>query len=522
MVTHRRLATAIFFVAFFVLGLYVLDDYGISMDEALQRDHGRVALTYWFDKLNWVPYGFQRLDQAMPAYGMFFQFLAGPLELLFGVQDDMYDYFRLRHLLQFLLFFLAVASFYRLLRYRWRVQRYYPLLGALVLVASPRIFAHAFFDPKDVLFLDLYLIATYTMCRYLSRRTMGALILHAIATGVVLGSRQVSILIPALTIALVLYEDWKPLPMRIVRQLPPYFLMAGLLGLLFNPHLYMDSGDGLLRTVTNVASYHWEGMVFFMGKIYDPGTIPFYYLPVWIGLTIPLVYLGFILYGSIVAGARMGGAVRRLRPYFSAEQRMDFLVLALTYAPVAAVFVLDARLYQGWRHLYFIYPGMVYLLVVGYDRLHGALPRAANLLLGLGVAVSVVTMVRIHPHQQVYFNLSVWAGPSLLGRFELDYWGVSYRAAFLELARQIPAGQQRSVLCEGWPCMTNLRSLPLPARSKFRETSDWATADYFTSNFYYPTHRDQTLNRESIFGLPVVEIAPGGHIIIGIYPATIP
>ncbi|GAJ22942.1 unnamed protein product, partial [marine sediment metagenome] len=36
-------------------------------------------------------------------------------------------------------------------------------------------------------------------------------------------------------------------------------------------------------------------------------------------------------------------------------------------------------------------------------------------------------MIKNHPHQNVYFNF--FAGKNIKERFELDYWGLSYKQA---------------------------------------------------------------------------------------------
>ncbi|WP_146088882.1 ArnT family glycosyltransferase [Neolewinella xylanilytica] len=518
----RRTTTVLFFVAYFLTGLWILDDYGVSMDEALQRDHGRVMLTYWADLLELEAPRLDRLYRAMPAYGMFFPATSLLTEMVLGLDDSQFTYFRLRHVLQFLLFFLAVIAFHRLLRYRWSTKQWYPLLGAVMLVLSPRIFAHAFFDPKDVVMLSLYTVTTYTLVRFLKLRTWGSVLLHAVATGILLGSRQASILIPMATVVLVLYETLTtPQLRRKTGQLLIYLVVALPIGVLWNPHIYMDQGDGLLRSVTNVADYHWDGMVLFMGETLNPGTIPWYYLPTWIGLTTPVVYLLFIAVGLVVAVAGLWQSFRTLRLYDSPAKRADLLLMGLTFAPLLAALVLQARLYQGWRHLFFIYPGLIYLAVVGLDRAFAWKPKISGVVLGAGMAVTLITMVRMHPHQQVYFNQLVWNGPNLLDQYELDFWGVSYRRAFVMIGRDIPEGEYRTVKCHGWACMTNLRALPPETRNKFREVEHWHEADYFATEFYYPTHREQVLAREDIFARPIVEMAPGGHTIIGVYPAKL-
>ena len=519
---HRPWVVAFFFF-FLSLSLLVLDDYGVSMDEAMQRDHGRVMLTWWSDRLGVDTYRLEKLYRPMPAYGMFMPATSLATEILFGLQDSQYSYFRLRHLLQFLLFFGACVAFYRLLRYRWPHRKWLPLLGTAMLVLSPRIFAHSFFDPKDEVMLSLYTVAAYALVRFLRQRTTESLLWHALATGLVLGSRQASVLIPLATYVLVAYAAIvQPGLRRKAWQLIPYTVLAVALGVFWNPYLYMDSGDGLAQSLTNVTNYvQWDGMVLFAGETLNPGTLPWYYLPVWIGLTTPLVYLPLMLTGTCLVLVRLLRSLGKLRLYLSSDDRDDLLMLALTLTPLVGAIVLEARLYQGWRHLFFVYPGLVYLAVLGFTAFYRRFPGWTGGVVAGGMLLTLVTMVRIHPHQQIYFNESKWYGPTLLDQYELDFWGVSYRTAFEELARSIPDGERRLVKCHGWACMTNLRSLSPDIKDKFQETADWRADGYFATEFYYPTHREFALARKDIFAHPVVEVAPGGHLIIGIYPGQL-
>ena len=519
---HRPWAVA-FFLIFLLTSLLVLDDYGVSMDEAMQRDHGRVMLTWWSDQLGVDTYRLEKLYRAMPAYGMFMPATSLAAEIVLGLQDSQFAYFRLRHLLQFFLFFGACLAFYRLLRYRWPQKPWFPLLGTAMLVLSPRIFAHSFFDPKDEVMLSLYTIATYTLVRFLTKRTRESLLWHAIATGFLLGSRQASLLIPVATYTVVLYEVLsKDRERSGLIQLLPYTLLAVAIGAFWNPYLYMESGDGLAQSLTNVTNYvQWDGMVLFAGETLNPGTLPWYYLPQWIGLTTPLVYIPLILLGSFAVVRQVLQSLGKFKLFGKADSRADLILLALTVTPLVGAILLEARLYQGWRHLFFIYPGLIYLAVVGFSYLFRLRPGWTAGVVGAGMVLTLITMVRIHPHQQVYFNETVWYGPSLLDQYELDFWGVSYRSAFKELAEYIPAGERRLVKCHGWACMTNLRSLPPDIIDKFQETEFWDANGYFATEFYYPTHQEAALSRTDIFAYPVVEVAPGGHIIIGIYPAQL-
>ncbi len=96
-------------------------------------------------------------------------------------------------------------------------------------------------------------------------------------------------------------------------------------------------------------------------------------------------------------------------------------------------------------------------------------------------------------------------------------WGSGFRDAFLQLADQIPEGEVRSVKCEIWPCKDNFYSLPPEAKAKLRLEGAWHKADYLATNFTYANSRYDRRDLKLHFARPAVEIAPGGHLIIGIY-----
>ena len=50
-----------------------------------------------------------------------------------------------------------------------------------------------------------------------------------------------------------------------------------------------------------------------------------------------------------------------------------------------------------------------------------------GVLLLIGVLEPVWFMVRYHPYENVYFNILAGNGATLRQRFEMDYWGFSYK-----------------------------------------------------------------------------------------------
>jgi hypothetical protein len=128
--------------------------------------------------------------------------------------------------------------------------------------------------------------------------------------------------------------------------------------------------------------------------------------------------------------------------------------------PIVLVTVKRSTLYDGWRHLLFVYPPLVVLAAAGWTSALAAarLSRAARLavmaVLVAGLVEPLVFIVRNHPHEIVYFNALAGGPRGALGRFELDYWANSFRQAAgwcEELARAsgmplVVAGRPRGVM----------------------------------------------------------------------------
>ncbi|THH41258.1 glycosyltransferase family 39 protein [Neolewinella litorea] len=515
---NHRIFVGLFFLAFLATGFYIVDDYGITYDEAVQRRHGHVTVEYIADRLGVDHPPLATEGKSFSEYGMIFQIVGTVAEIHLGVIDDPYAYYRLRHVLGFLLFGIALAFFYRTLRLRWPIQRWYPLLGTAILVLSPRIFAHAFFNPKDHILLVFYLIATFTLVRFLKVRSWSALLWHVAASALALNTRFPALILVAATVALLVWEQLtqRPRDFRRLWQTALYLPGTFLLMLPFFPYLWVDTGSRLTGAISHMSAYTWDSVNLLFAEYLPAIDLPAYYIPAWIVITTPVVYLLFLFTGLYQALRQMLGGLRRWSLWDDFAQQVDFVHLGLSIGPILVVIILGSTLYNGWRHLHFVYPGLVYLMLLGYERLRRAAPILSAVVLGGGLLATSVAMVRMHPQQQVYFN-AVIRGDYLLQRFDMDYWGAGYRQAFLELAKEIPEGESRRIKCQNWPCIDNIRALPPGVKGKIINESDWTRADYVATNFLYPEERGEVSQRTGHFARPMVEVRPCGNLIVGIY-----
>ena len=163
-----NILSLLFFGLLLLTGLWILPDYGISTDETVQVVHAEVQLDYaakLLDLDNWEPYQPKKdletyeWRQYSMMYGIISTFIAEQLGYETG---DFRMAFQVRHYVIFLLFWLACIAFYFTLKRRFGGWKY-PLIGTVLLVLTPRIFANAFYNPKDMVVLVFYVYASASM-----------------------------------------------------------------------------------------------------------------------------------------------------------------------------------------------------------------------------------------------------------------------------------------------------------------------------------------------------------------------
>ena len=103
----------------------------------------------------------------------------------------------------------------------------------------------------------------------------------------------------------------------------------------------------------------------------------------------------------------------------------------------------------------------------------------------LGLSPAVAFMVMNHPLEHLYFNRLAGADMATVKRrFELDYWGTSYRQTLEYIARTDTAHLIR-VRAANFPGMVNSLMLEDKDRTRFQFTGSDSTADYFVTNYRY-------------------------------------
>jgi hypothetical protein len=508
----RLVSQVTLFCAVLAVGYAVHADYGVPWDEPVHRDYA-VAVT------RYVLRGDARLfDHPIRVYGPAHEVLLLAAEKVQNARDPQ-EIPAARHLVNFGVFVIGLVFLYRLAL----ASTHSHIVSAgtcAALVASPVIFAHAFYNSKDIPFMAVFIAAMYTLLRLVEAPTPTRVAAHALTSAWLIAIRVPGILVPALTLALVAYAVLRAKERRRVLLVSLLVYAIGTAGLTyaFWPVLWRNPVGSFLHSLETMSRYPWTQDVLYAGQFVHATELPWHYAPVWIGITTPLLYLLAFVGGVPIVVQR---AVREFTGPTSARGIHAVALLAWLLLPLVSVVALGSVLYDGWRQLFFVYPALLLIAAEGVHGLVEALRtrwsrrqvRAAAAALGLASAVAaagiVQFMVRAHPHQQVFFNTLVGGLPGARFHYEMDYWGLSYRQG-LEAILRLDRSERITVAIDDQPGAWNARALPYPDRRRLVLVDKPEEAKYFIGTYRlrrqeYPYR--EVVHREVVDGVPILSVA---------------
>lgn len=149
---------------------------------------------------------------------------------------------------------------------------------------------------------------------------------------------------------------------------------------------------------------------------------PWYYLPKYMALTIPLV---------VLAGVAVFFLNTKKNYPQETQLQLALVVFSIVF-PVLFVLVKQSNLYGSWRHFLFIYPGIVLLAALGIFSLFRQIKsRWQSLLTGGILVVAAVHPLRFmaanHPLYYLYYNEFAGGLKGAYGNYETDYYYHSMR-----------------------------------------------------------------------------------------------
>lgn len=488
----EKIFVPVLFCIYLLTGVFIHSDYGVSWDEPISRTNGLVNLKYvegkfspglLTDAIRDAP----DLDRWQDRdYGVAFELPLVALEQAFGVSEE--HTYAFRHLAIFLFASLGVLAIYKTARFVYGDYRL-GLLAALMIILSPRIFAESFYNSKDIVFMAAMSMAIYTLTRLVTTARFTVALLHAAISAFAIDVRIMGIVIVGATVPILVVRAIKKETSwaRVVACVLIYLVATALFVIALFPYLWDDPIGHFMEAFANMARFRWNGWVLYLGTAYRAPGLPWHYVPVWIFITTPLAFSALMVMG-LIHGVRILWK-NGLSLWTSDVQMAELSYLSLLFGPVLAILAVHAVVYDGWRHLYFVYPAFVLVAVGGFVALmrrarHARLSQWALLgAVGMTFCANAYWIVRSHPLQNVYFN--ALAGRHWKDKFDLDYWGLGNRAAL----ESVLAGASSQVIAikpiSQTPLDRALLSMPHDDRERFLFSAPESKPEFILTNYRF-------------------------------------
>ena len=519
---RMRLVAAVFFVAFWLLGLLTAADYGPGWDEQDEMDILRMNLWEYARQLHLDESAFERRAQTEGLTISALTPISQSMEQDHGVaalyplagavmSESISEGTRslLWHMACWTLFTLGALALYASAR-EMGLGPLWALPGPVMLLLSPRFFAQGHFNNKDIVFMALALCLLWTALRLMQKPTVPRGLLFALAGAYASNTKVAGMALFGLCGLMVILHLalQKRLNRRVWAVGGTAFAAFIILYALLTPALWQSPIAFVRYLITNALSFQrWSNWVLFRGTVFKLAqqSLPWYYLPYMILSTTPLWALLLITVGAVWA----------LRRILFRRDMKALLVLLMAFLPLAFAVLTRTTVYNGWRHFYFLYGPMLLLAVCGlHGLIRAAKPLPRRLLTGglaLCMALTGVGLITQHPHQQAYYQPLVQLKGTDYN--ELDYWNVSVREGLAQLAEQTE-GTIRISGCDLWAddgLAKAVLALPAALQSRFEIVE--SGGDYVLVNPTYALFSGYQTDAS-----PVVTLSSYGQPILNIYP----
>jgi hypothetical protein len=195
------------------------------------------------------------------------------------------------------------------------------------------------------------------------------------------------------------------------------------------PYLWPNPIGHFFETVQVMARHPWPGNVLFNGRTYPANDLPASYVPTFLAIQLTEPAWPLFLVGLTAA---ISDIIKKQR------ERVELLVLASVWfiLPLLTFVILRPTLYDNIRQSFFIVPPIFFMAGLAFDQIRK--PGLRNILIALVLLPGLIASIRLHPYEYVYYNQFVGGAKGVVDRFELDYWGTSYREAANEANRIAP------------------------------------------------------------------------------------
>jgi hypothetical protein len=209
----------------------------------------------------------------------------------------------------------------------------------------------------------------------------------------------------------------------------PYAVIAIIAMYLTWPYLWSDPIGHFWESIKTMYAFPWNGRVLFGGIQYASTALPHSYLPVLFGIQLT----------EPVWAVSVAGLVVSIIGWQEKRKLIELTILWFVI-PFLGFIILHSALYDNFRQVIFILPPVFWLAGLVFEKIKNMKWQIA--LVTLCLLPGILGIVRLYPYEYIYYNSFIGGVNGAQGRFELDYWGTSYREAAEYVNKIAPANSK--------------------------------------------------------------------------------
>ncbi len=468
-----------FFIVVLVVGFNIYGDYSVNVDEVTQRKHALINYVFIneevlgrnMDKLRWTDawinedineltgeQGEGLRNYRSRSYGVALQLPTVLIEDINDFQFTSQQLYQMRHIYNFIIYFCGLVALFFLLKELIK-SKLIALAGTALFYLFPHFFASSYYNVKDMLFIPMFIFSCLFMVRILTKkRRLRDVLLFVFFTALASNIRIYGIMPLAGVVVCMIVEDilrWRSQNVQIQqalelkkqpvwRHMLTYFILIfGFLGfwLLIAPAAWINPLDYVQQVLSKAASFDmWESTMLFAGQNLGAGEVPWYYLPLWMGITIPLFDLILFFVGCAFLVATL---FRSKRGEAFVQNRLMWIFFFMFFILFFAQIFLKITIYLSWRHMYILFVPMMVLASYGIKMLHETLSGKGGKVSRIVVPLFTIAAIGIgagrvaanHPYQYSMFNI---IGIPVADQFDRDYYRMSAKQSIEWLLQEFP------------------------------------------------------------------------------------
>lgn len=413
---------------FLIAGLILIKDYGASADEHIQIETGHMLWKYLCQKFHRnVPTALKDAPELYGSqngfYGQAATFPMLVIEAAKGFTLDISTVVRIRHYWNFFTFFAALCCFSASAA---RICRDYRLSAVWLLlqILLPRIFGDIFYNDRDIMLMSWMMFFLAAFYLFTQRPGWITALLSAFCFAAALNTRIFGLVLLIFPFLYFLFsENRKYLLMMVPAAILFWFVLS--------PVAWEDPLHALPDAVRHFSTQQRsldtnnEAELLFFGKRYNETQLPWYYIPMYIVVSTPLMTLLAGVLGAVSGGMDAIRLFFQKRPDVRAVITLGMLVILIGVPLIGIIFHLTY--YNGWRHFYFLCLPITWLALEGICCILRSkfrvlrLAAAAALFVSFGLSTGWIQ--KVHPYQSIY--LSPVFRKRWIGKMDRDYWILS-------------------------------------------------------------------------------------------------